>query len=196
MKTLQLLGPPSLWAAGGLLGLAVLVLALVVCPSRRRGRERRGADPPLGGWGARAVRQVRPGTGAVTAGAHRDPGVRTVAAALSVQLHRSPGRLQIGAFRASPRFGAPGTDFPDATAGWVLPVETRDYQNWELKPRTVYYLAPGVHHGSFSASEGDVFVGGFAGGVGSTLDGDVQAAGRDRQQHHHRRAAERHDRAT
>ena len=53
----------------------------------------------------------------------------------------------------------------------MLPVETRDYQNWELKPRTVYYLAPGVHHGSFSASEGDVFVGGFAGSVGSTLDG-------------------------
>ena len=25
----------------------------------------------------------------------------------------------------------------------MLPPETRDYQNWELKPRTVYYLAPG-----------------------------------------------------
>jgi hypothetical protein len=70
-----------------------------------------------------------------------------------------------------PTFGRPGTDFPRASAGVVLPPQTRDYQNWELKPRTVYYLAPGMHYGNFSANEGDVFVGGFAGGVGATLDG-------------------------
>jgi hypothetical protein len=70
-----------------------------------------------------------------------------------------------------PTFGAPGTDFPQATAGHVLPAETRDYQNWELAPKTVYYLAPGVHNGSFSANTGDVFVGGYAGGVASVLDG-------------------------
>jgi hypothetical protein len=70
-----------------------------------------------------------------------------------------------------PTFGAPGTDFPDATAGQVLPPETADYQNWQLSPRTVYYLAPGVHYGSFSANAGDVFVGGWANGVGSVLDG-------------------------
>jgi hypothetical protein len=70
-----------------------------------------------------------------------------------------------------PTFGAPGTDFPHATAGQVLPPQSWDYQNWELKPRTVYYLAPGMHDGNFSANEGDVFVGGFGGGVGTTLDG-------------------------
>ena len=70
-----------------------------------------------------------------------------------------------------PTFGAPGTDFPEATAGTVLPPETADYQNWQLSPHTVYYLAPGMHHGSFSANAGDVFVGGYADGVGSTLDG-------------------------
>lgn len=70
-----------------------------------------------------------------------------------------------------PTFGRPGTDFPAATHGAVLPPEDKDYQNWQLSPRTVYYLAPGTHRGSFSASAGDVFVGGWAGGVGTTLDG-------------------------
>jgi hypothetical protein len=56
-------------------------------------------------------------------------------------------------------------------AGVVLPPETADYQNWQLRPNTVYYLEPGMHDGSFSADTGDVFVGGYAGGVGSTLDG-------------------------
>ena len=70
-----------------------------------------------------------------------------------------------------PTFGAPGTDFPNAHAGQVLPPETADYQNWQLDPATVYYLAPGMHYGSFSASTDDVFVGGSAGGVWSILDG-------------------------
>lgn len=70
-----------------------------------------------------------------------------------------------------PTFGAPGTAFPAATAGQVLAPETADYQNWQLRPKTVYYLAPGLHIGSFSANTGDVFVGGFAKGVGSVLDG-------------------------
>lgn len=71
-----------------------------------------------------------------------------------------------------PTFGAPGTDFPDATRGQVLPPEDKDYENWELDAATVYYLAPGTHHGSFSARSGDVFVGGWADGVGATLDGE------------------------
>src|SRR4051794_5277367 len=71
-----------------------------------------------------------------------------------------------------PTYGSPGTDFPEAKAGQVLPPGTADYQNWQLTPQTVYYLEPGVHHGSFSANTGDAFVGGFADGVGATLDGD------------------------
>jgi hypothetical protein len=70
-----------------------------------------------------------------------------------------------------PTFGGPDTDFPHARAGQVLPPETADYQNWQLSPDTVYYLKPGVHYGSFSANTGDVFVGGYAAGVGTTLDG-------------------------
>ncbi|QGN59139.1 hypothetical protein [Nostocoides sp. HKS02] len=70
-----------------------------------------------------------------------------------------------------PTFGAPGTDFPGARAGQVLAPETAEYQNWQLRPQTVYFLAPGVHYGSFSANTGDVFVGGYADGVASVLDG-------------------------
>lgn len=67
-----------------------------------------------------------------------------------------------------PTFGEPGTDFPHAKAGRVLPPETADYENWQLEPDTVYYLAPGVHYGSFSANSGDVFVGGYADGRGAS----------------------------
>jgi hypothetical protein len=90
---------------------------------------------------------------------------------------RSPYRYTgpAGPYRSGapglPTFGAPGTDFPDAKAGRVLSTGTADYQNWQLSPHTVYYLAPGTHYGSFSANTGDVFVGGFANGIGSTLDG-------------------------
>ena len=73
-----------------------------------------------------------------------------------------------------PTFGEPGSDFPDAVAGRVLPPETADYQNWQLEPNTVYYLAPGMHYGSFSATTGDVFVGGYANGQGSVLDGQYR----------------------
>ena len=71
-----------------------------------------------------------------------------------------------------PTFGAPGTDFPHAQAGQVLPAGSADYQNWQLSPNTVYYLVPGMHYGSFSANTGDVFVGGYADGAGATLDGE------------------------
>ena len=74
-----------------------------------------------------------------------------------------------------PTYGARGTDYPHAKDGIVLPPERADYENWELSPDTVYYLAPGRHDGSFSANRGDVFVGGYAGGVGSTLDGGYDA---------------------
>ncbi len=83
-----------------------------------------------------------------------------------------------GAFRSGtpglPTFGEPGTDFPGARAGRVLPPETADYENWELEPDTVYFLAPGTHYGSFSANSGDVFVGGYAKGRGSVLDGQYR----------------------
>jgi hypothetical protein len=71
-----------------------------------------------------------------------------------------------------PTYGTPGSDFPNDTAGVVLPAQTMNYQNWQLRPDTVYYLEPGVHIGSFSADTNDAFVGGYYGGAGSTLSGN------------------------
>ena len=47
-----------------------------------------------------------------------------------------------------------------------------NYQNWQLRPDTVYFLEPGVHIGSFAANTNDTFVGGYSGGTGTTLSGN------------------------
>src|SRR6516164_11448530 len=65
-----------------------------------------------------------------------------------------------------PTYGTPGSDFPNDTAGVVLPNQTMNYQNWQLRSNTVYYLKPGVHIGNFSADTDDAFVGGYSGGTG------------------------------
>ena len=70
-----------------------------------------------------------------------------------------------------PTYGTPGSDFPKDNAGVVLPDQTMNYQNWQLRPDTVYYLEPGVHIGSFAANTNDAFVGGYSGGTGTTLSG-------------------------
>src|SRR5271165_4493064 len=51
-----------------------------------------------------------------------------------------------------PTYGTPGSDFPNDTAGVVLPDQTMNYQNWQLHPDTIYYREPGVHIGSFAAN--------------------------------------------
>jgi Right handed beta helix region len=71
-----------------------------------------------------------------------------------------------------PTYGKPGTDFPHDTSGIVLPPQNMNYENWELRPDTVYYLEPGLHIGSFAALTNDVFVGGYSGGAGTTLSGN------------------------
>jgi hypothetical protein len=71
-----------------------------------------------------------------------------------------------------PTYGRPGSDFPDDTAGDVLPAQTKSYQNWELRPNTVYYLEPGTHVGNFAADSHDSFVGGYSGGTRATLSGN------------------------
>lgn len=73
-----------------------------------------------------------------------------------------------------PTYGTPGSDFPHDTAGAVLPTGTHSYPSYpsyELKPDTVYYLLPGTHVGSILADTNDAFVGGFANGKSSILDG-------------------------
>jgi hypothetical protein len=71
-----------------------------------------------------------------------------------------------------PTFGTAGSDFPNDTAGAVLPAGTKDYASYELQPDTVYYLLPGTHVGSIQADAGDSFVGGLAGGQATILSGN------------------------
>ncbi|HTU07729.1 MAG TPA: right-handed parallel beta-helix repeat-containing protein [Trebonia sp.] len=71
-----------------------------------------------------------------------------------------------------PTYGTPGSDFPADTAGVVLPTGTNNYASYQLKPDTVYYLLPGTHSGGFQADSNDSFVGGFAHGTVSVLNGN------------------------
>jgi len=142
--------------------LAVLVVGLLLAGAAAVGlrswSEHRTAATPGAGAGGAAAGPT--GTPVCGAGTLRSP--YSYAGAAGPYTSGTPGL---------PTFGGPGTDFPGATAGQVLASGTADYQNWQLGPRTVYYLVPGVHYGSFSANAGDVFVGGWANGAGSVLDG-------------------------
>jgi hypothetical protein len=74
-----------------------------------------------------------------------------------------------------PTYGKPGTDFPNATAGIILPAGVRDYASYQLAPNAVYYLLPGLHIGSFQADKNDAFVGGLSGGRRSVLSGNYSS---------------------
>ena len=71
-----------------------------------------------------------------------------------------------------PTYGKPGSDFPDDTAGVIIPAGTRSYASYQLRPRTVYYLLPGIHIGTFRADTGDSFVGGLSNGTPTILTGN------------------------
>jgi hypothetical protein len=75
-----------------------------------------------------------------------------------------------------PTYGTPGSDFPDATAGVILPAGTHSYASYQLRPNTVYYLLPGLHIGSLQANENDAFVGGLAHGQSTVLSGEYGEA--------------------
>ena len=74
-----------------------------------------------------------------------------------------------------PTYGQPGSDFPDETAGVVLPAGAHDYASYQLAPDTVYYLLPGLHVGSFQADRNDAFVGGLSGGRFTVLSGNYSS---------------------
>jgi Periplasmic copper-binding protein (NosD) len=76
-----------------------------------------------------------------------------------------------------PTYGKPGSDFPQATAGEVLPTGTNNYLSYQLKPDTVYYLLPGTHTGNFQADTNDAFFGGRSGGVSTVLTGNYSSGG-------------------
>jgi Right handed beta helix region len=71
-----------------------------------------------------------------------------------------------------PSYGTPGSDFPDDTAGAVLPAGTHDYASYQLSPNTVYYLLPGEHIGNLQADKNDAFVGGLSSGQSTILSGN------------------------
>jgi parallel beta-helix repeat protein len=71
-----------------------------------------------------------------------------------------------------PTYGTPGSDFPKATAGVVLPRGRHSYASYQLNPDTVYYLLPGKHVGNFQANTNDAFVGGLSSGTPSVISGD------------------------
>jgi parallel beta-helix repeat protein len=85
--------------------------------------------------------------------------------------HGQAGKFASGT-AGLPTYGKPGTDFPQATAGVVLPAGRHSYASYQLNADTVYYLLPGQHVGSIQARPGDAFVGGFADGTRSVLSGE------------------------
>jgi hypothetical protein len=103
---------------------------------------------------------------------------RTVAAVCGRSILNSPYNYhgQAGSYSSGtaglPTYGKPGSDFPNDTAGVVLPTGIHNYANYELRPRTVYYLLPGKHVGSLAADTGDSFVGGLSDGVPTILSGN------------------------
>jgi hypothetical protein len=74
-----------------------------------------------------------------------------------------------------PTYGKPGSDFPDDTAGVILPAGTHSGASYGLRPRTVYYLLPGTHAGQFKADTGDALVGGLSNGTPTVLTGNYSA---------------------
>ena len=88
--------------------------------------------------------------------------------------HGAPGSYPSGK-KGLPTYGTPGSDFPDDTAGIVLPTGTRDYPSYDLRPDTVYYLLPGTYTGSIMADRNDAFVGGRYHGRRTVLSGNYAA---------------------
>jgi Right handed beta helix region len=150
----KVLAPPVL-AITGIVALAIAAITVLGLPD--------ASSPP----------RPPPRIGDVSAGSvvPAGPAVCGQAILRSPYTYTGPAGPYPSGTSGLPTFGAPGTNFPSARAGQVLAPETADYQNWQLDPATVYYLAPGIHYGSFSARAGDVFVGGYANGIASTLDG-------------------------
>ncbi len=76
-----------------------------------------------------------------------------------------------------PTYGTPGSDFPDDSAGIILPTGTLSYASYQLNPNTVFYLLPGTHIGGFEADKNDAFVGGLSGGTPTVLSGNYSVGG-------------------
>jgi parallel beta-helix repeat protein len=89
--------------------------------------------------------------------------------------HGRPGGYRSGK-AGLPTFGRRGSDFPHDIRGVVVAADRRDYASYQLQTRTVYYLLPGAHIGSFMADAQDSFVGGYYRGRTSVLSGAYSAS--------------------
>jgi len=76
-----------------------------------------------------------------------------------------------------PTYGTRRSDFPEDTAGMVLPRGVNNYHSYQLKPNTVYYMLPGTHIGAIQADTNDAFVGGFSHNTSTVLTGNYSSAG-------------------
>ena len=76
-----------------------------------------------------------------------------------------------------PTYGKQDSDFPQDTAGVVLPTGKNSFLSYQSKPDTVYYLLPGIHVGGFQADTNDAFVGGLSGTTGTILTGNYSGEG-------------------
>ncbi len=85
--------------------------------------------------------------------------------------HGAPGPYSSGT-AGLPTYGTPGCWTSRAAMRRGSSVQTMNYQNWQLRPDTIYYLEPGVHIGNFSADANDAFVGGYSAGTRTTLSGN------------------------
>jgi parallel beta-helix repeat protein len=84
-----------------------------------------------------------------------------------------------------PTFGAPGTDFPNASHGYIVPTggaagsstsnDSAIWSNSGTIANAVYWFAPGTHYGSHQifASDSDAFVG----APGAVINGSQQGGG-------------------
>ena len=75
-----------------------------------------------------------------------------------------------------PTYGSPSSNFPNATAGDVLPPGTHSYPSFDLSPDTVYYFEPALYAGQIQADTGDAFVGGYLSGTEATLSGEYNTS--------------------
>ena len=76
-----------------------------------------------------------------------------------------------------PTYGTAHSDFPNDTAGTVLPTGTNNFLSYQLKPNTVYYLLPGNHTVHIQADTNDAFVGGRSGGTSTVVSGNYSGLG-------------------
>jgi len=165
--------PSRLWYAVGVIMFVAVaaVAAVVIIPAVR---DRAATDPHGPAASQRQGPAVPPAAGGGPVHGRQVCGQPILKS--PYHYHGAPGPYKSGV-PGLPTYGAPGSDFPTARAGVVMATGKNVYPSYELRPRTVYYLLPGVHVGGFQANRYDAFVGGSYGGTRSVLTGEYTQGG-------------------